>query len=38
LAIRLHGEDFSEFKAPVPIRFKKVLKTLHENYKKCVLT
>jgi 23S rRNA pseudouridine1911/1915/1917 synthase len=37
LAIRLHGEDFSEFKAPVPLRFKKVLKTLHENYKKCVL-
>jgi 23S rRNA pseudouridine1911/1915/1917 synthase len=37
LAIRLNGEDFSEFKAPVPVRFKKVLKTLHENYKKCVL-
>jgi 23S rRNA pseudouridine1911/1915/1917 synthase len=38
LAIRLNGEDFSEFKAPVPVRFKKVLKYLHENYKKCVLT
>lgn len=25
------------FKAPVPIRFKKTLKTLHEKYEKCIL-
>ncbi len=35
LKIRLPGEkSHSVFKAPVPIRFKKVLRTLHENYKR----
>jgi 23S rRNA pseudouridine1911/1915/1917 synthase len=38
LAIRLDGENFTEFKAEVPNRFKKVLKVLHSSYKKCVLT
>jgi 23S rRNA pseudouridine1911/1915/1917 synthase len=37
LAIRLHGEVFSQFKAPVPERFKTVLHTLRERYKKCLL-
>ncbi len=35
LGIRLpDSNDFSVFKAPVPRRFKKVLKTLHEKYEK----
>jgi 23S rRNA pseudouridine1911/1915/1917 synthase len=37
LAIRLNGENFTEFKAEVPHRFKKVLKILHSDYKKCIL-
>ncbi|MBO5137258.1 MAG: RluA family pseudouridine synthase [Spirochaetaceae bacterium] len=39
LAIRLPGEmNFSEFKAEVPLRFKKILKVLHRKYEKCLLT
>ncbi len=39
LSIRLPGQAaFSEFKAPVPRRFKKVLKTLHGKYLKCTIT
>ena len=35
LGIRLpESDEFSIFEAPVPIRFKKVLKTLHEKYEK----
>ncbi|MBE6344592.1 MAG: RluA family pseudouridine synthase [Spirochaetaceae bacterium] len=38
LEIRLpNQQEFSSFKAPVPIRFKKVLKVLHGKYEKCVL-
>jgi 23S rRNA pseudouridine1911/1915/1917 synthase len=37
LAVRLKGEKFTEFTAPVPPRFKRALKTLHDSYKKCVL-
>jgi len=38
LLIRLPNScEFSEFKADVPIRFKKVLRVLHEKYEKCVL-
>lgn len=38
LALRLSDqEEFTEFKAPVPLRFKKVLKVLHGKYEKCTL-
>lgn len=38
LEIRLPNcQDFSSFKAPVPVRFKKVLKVLHGKYEKCLL-
>lgn len=39
LSIRLpNSKEFKTFTAPVPIRFKKVLKTLHENYQKRTLS
>lgn len=39
LSIRLpNSNDFSVFTSPVPRRFKKVLKTLHENYPKRTLS
>lgn len=38
LALRLpQREDFVTFKTTTPLRFKKILKVLHEKYKKCVL-
>lgn len=38
LSLRLPGTDiFTDFKAPVPIRFKSVLRVLHQKYEKCVL-
>ena len=38
LGIRLpSSSEFSEFKADVPVRFKKVLRVLHEKYEKVVL-
>ncbi len=38
LALRLpQREDFVTFKTATPLRFKKILKVLHEKYKKCVL-
>ncbi len=39
LSLRLpQSEQFSEFKAPVPQRFKAVLRVLHRHYEKCILT
>lgn len=38
LALRLpQREDFVTFKTTTPVRFKKILKVLHEKYKKCLL-
>lgn len=38
LALRLpQREDFITFKTATPLRFKKILKVLHEKYKKCLL-
>lgn len=38
LALRLpQREDFVTFKTATPVRFKKILKVLHEKYKKCLL-
>lgn len=38
LSLRLpQSQEFSSFKAPTPIRFKKVLKVLHQKYQKCLL-
>ena len=37
LALRLpQREDFVTFKTATPVRFKKILKVLHEKYKKCL--
>jgi 23S rRNA pseudouridine1911/1915/1917 synthase len=39
LSVRLpEREAFSNFAAPVPDRFKHILKTLHESYQKCLPT
>ncbi len=39
LSLRLPGQEtFMEFKSPVPVRFKKVLKYLHEHYPKRIMS